>query len=472
MAVSDAASIFGTLAQQDTQRMQHDQSIAQPQQQATGADQIFAHMAANNGQPPQIAPPATPPPKPETGVFASIKRNTIGAIEGVYHALTDPATDEEKAQILSKIREENARGEQIPEELATNPSRATLALHRILDAPAQELHEKAKHENEVAVDLLKNHQYWRGGNMYLSSLADKALSAVPIAGPAINAAAERMERGDTSGGLTDAALMGLGTKIPEEAGNLVRKVKTPAIVNQVMKGGEVAQAPAKAALGTAARTAGGEATPAIRSMMDKSIANLAKTERATYDMINEAAGTDLKDLYDYRTKLQDAIENPANIDREDLLQEKLKGLDEKITQAESKLKEKIPDKSIEKAKQLTQRRYAQEELKKRLFNNESVVSGNAAHGAEESINVDAAIREVEKLNKPSRYAPEGSPTRLEQALGKDGAQQLLKSLYDAQKAGQKAVKYQDLAGKIAKWIGLGGSALAGGNALAKSFSNR
>jgi len=467
--VSDAASIFGTLAQQDTQRMQHDQSITQPQQ-PSGAEQIFAHMAANNGQPPTVTPPPAAPQKPETGVLASLKRNTVGAIEGVYHALTDPATEEEKAQILSKIREENARGEQIPEELATNPSRATLALHRILDAPAQELHEKAKHENEVAVDLLKNHQYWRGGNMYLSSLADKALGAVPIAGPAINAAAERIERGDTSGGLTDAAVMGLSTKLPEEAGNLVRKAKTPAIVNQVMKGGEVAQAPAKAALGTAAKTAGGEATPAIRSMMDKSIANLAKTERATYDTINEAAGTDLKDLYDYRTKLQDAIENPANIDREDLLQEKLKGLDEKITQAESKLKEKIPDKSIEKAKQLTQKRYAQEELKKRLFNNESVVSGNAAHGAEESINVDAAIREVEKLNKPSRYAPEGSPTRLEQALGKDGAQQLLKGLYDAQKAGEKAVsarKMLEMGLKLAGGLGAVGTGVA---AVSRAFA--
>ena len=259
--------------------MQHDQSIAQPQQ-PSGAEQIFSHMAANNGQPPTVTPPPVAPQKPETGVLASLKRNTVGAIEGVYHALTDPATDEEKSQILSKIREENARGEQIPEELATNPSRATLALHRILDAPAQELYEKAKHENEVAVDLLKKHQYWRGGNMYLSSLADKALGAVPIAGPAINAAAERIERGDTSGGLTDAAVMGLGTKLPEEAGNLVRKAKTPAIVNQVMKGGEVAQEPAKAAIrGTVGAKEDASLLEGNKTVLDEQLKDIDKGTR-------------------------------------------------------------------------------------------------------------------------------------------------------------------------------------------------
>ncbi|MFZ1974734.1 MAG: hypothetical protein WAU89_17945, partial [Candidatus Acidiferrales bacterium] len=84
-----------------------------------------------------------------------------------------------------------------------------------------------------------------------------------------------------------------------------------------------------------------------------------------------------------------------------------------------------------------------------LFNNEGVVKGNIAHGAEESINVDNAITQAEKLNKPSKFAPEGSPTRLEQALGKQGASNLLKNLYAAQKAGAAAVKAQ----KIAAWIG-------------------
>jgi hypothetical protein len=84
-----------------------------------------------------------------------------------------------------------------------------------------------------------------------------------------------------------------------------------------------------------------------------------------------------------------------------------------------------------------------------VFDNESVVSGNTAAGAPESVNVKTAIKAVEKLDKPSKYAPAGTPTRLEQALGKDGAAAVKKNLYAAQKAGQTAVNWNT----AAKWLG-------------------
>ena len=77
--------------------------------------------------------------------------------------------------------------------------------------------------------------------------------------------------------------------------------------------------------------------------------------------------------------------------------------------------------------------------------------------------MDSAIRAVENLDKPSRFAPEGTPTRLVQALGKDGAATLKQGLYDAQKAGESALKKQ----KIAAWIGAG---LAGSGAVTKAAS--
>jgi hypothetical protein len=144
----------------------------------------------------------------DRGVTAGTKRNTVGVITGLYHAFTDPATDQEKAELLQKVRDLNQReNANIPEDLATNPKQGTLVLHRILDAPADVLAKKGDNEEQIAKDLINHHEYWKGGNMYLSSLVDKGLSAVPVVGPAINATAERAESGDVSGAATDVGAM-------------------------------------------------------------------------------------------------------------------------------------------------------------------------------------------------------------------------------------------------------------------------
>lgn len=109
--------------------------------------------------------------------------------------------------MLQKVRDQNAKGDKIPETLATNLSQATLAYHRIIDAPADVLAKKGHDELAAAKDLLENHHYWKGGNLYLSGLADKALSAVPMIGPALNSIAERAEGGDVSGAATDVGAM-------------------------------------------------------------------------------------------------------------------------------------------------------------------------------------------------------------------------------------------------------------------------
>jgi hypothetical protein len=133
------------------------------------------------------------PAQPQTGIVAGIKRNTVDSLTGLWHSFNQPATEQEKADILQKIRNENANGDKIPEELATNPSKATLALHRLIDAPASELLKKGRDEVGVAQDLIANHKYWKGSNMYLSGLADKALSGVPLIGPVIGSIASRGE---------------------------------------------------------------------------------------------------------------------------------------------------------------------------------------------------------------------------------------------------------------------------------------
>jgi hypothetical protein len=141
----------------------------------------------------------------DTGIWAGVKRNTVGAITGLYHAFTAPATDQERNELAAKVDEANANGDKIPLSVAYDPSRATLAYHRLIDAPADVLNKKGQDEQAAAHDLLHNGQALKGAGMYLSGLTDRGLAAVPLLGPAINSIAQRYESGDTSGAATDLA---------------------------------------------------------------------------------------------------------------------------------------------------------------------------------------------------------------------------------------------------------------------------
>lgn len=198
----------------------------------------------------------------------------------------------------------------------------------------------------------------------------------------------------------------------------------------------------------------------IRTIMDKPIAAASKIEDGLYKTVNDAAETDMKSLYDRREELQDAADDPTNIAQKTAIQKELTSTDQQISQGEANVQAKLgknaPD-LIQQAKAATQQRYSMEEGAKKLFNNESVVNGNTAHGAPETVNVDSAIKAAENLDKPSKFAPRGTPTRLEQMFGEDGAAALKQGLYDAQKAGRKVATRND----ILKIIGIAGGTVTG-----------
>ena len=204
----------------------------------------------------------------------------------------------------------------------------------------------------------------------------------------------------------------------------------------------------------------------MRPALDTHIANIAARERAAYDSVNAAAGTDMKSLYDKRELLQDALDDPTTANS-DTLMERLKDVENQIQNGENNAAKGGVNvqKALTQAKADTQQRYAVQEVKRQIFNNESVVKGNTAHGADEEINIDSAIKAVEKLDKPSRYAPEGTPSRLEQAMGKDGADSFVKGLYEAQKRGARAAKLSQLA----SWAGHGAAYAAGGGAIYEAW---
>lgn len=240
----------------------------------------------------------------------------------------------------------------------------------------------------------------------------------------------------------------------------VRQAVSPKAATQPGARSALRQGAAASATDAGVAGAGGDTSGSIRTLMDEPIAQASKIEDKLYKTVNDAAGTDMKSLYDYREEIQQAIEDPANLGQKSALQNELATTDASIADGEANVQDRLgagASKLLNDAKAATQQRFAMEEGAKKIFNNESVVSGNLKHGAPESINVDAAIKQVENLDKPSKFAPRGTPTRLQQMFGEDGAASLKQGLYDAQKAGQKVASRND----ILKIIGVTGGALGG-----------
>jgi hypothetical protein len=195
--------------------------------------------------------------------------------------------------------------------------------------------------------------------------------------------------------------------------------------------------------------------------MNKPIRQASAVERNLYDTVNDAAETDMKSLYDRREELQDTLDDPTQIANKSALQKELQTTQASIDAGETKVQDALGTKAsdlLQKAKAATQQRFAMEQGDAKLFNNESVVSGNAENGTDETVNVKAAIRQAEQLDKPSKFAPRGTPTRLQQMFGEDGAKAFKQGLYDAQKSGQSVATRNT----VAKWLGgVGGVGLGG-----------
>jgi hypothetical protein len=199
----------------------------------------------------------------------------------------------------------------------------------------------------------------------------------------------------------------------------------------------------------------------IRTLMDKPIRQASAVERNLYDTVNDAAETDMKSLYDRREELQDTLDDPTQIANKTALQKELTSTQASIDTGEAKVQDRLGTKAsdlLQKAKAATQQRFAMEQGDAKLFNNESVVNGNAENGADETINVKAAIRNAEQLDKPSKFAPRGTPTRLQQMFGEEGAKAFKQGLYDAKASGTTVATRNT----VLKWLGgVGGVGLGG-----------
>lgn len=257
-------------------------------------------------------------------------------------------------------------------------------------------------------------------------------------------------------GLTEAATQGAAAAGTEGALEGLTWLGGKALggLSSIAKGEAVAQAPAQSAL----REAAGTSTPSLRESLEEPIEQAHSTYKDLYKQIDDAAGTDVKALREKLANTQQDIreltDTEEDVVKEAKLEKARQGLLDKITQAEKDATAAgVPPDTLAKADKVFQQTQALKDVEAKVFKNPNVVIGNAKYGTNETVNVNSAIKAIQKLQDSAKY---GGP-RLEQAFGADGANNLLNNLYQAQRAGQKAVKVQD----VAKWVlRLGGAAVA------------
>lgn len=409
-------TIFDTLAQHDTQLAQHDQMVtpaAQPN--------IFDQLAANNGQPPDAKKMPQSPmigPAPDTSKLDTDLTAPSDPFQKIGYKVAAPFA-KKAMDAIDKLREV---------ESFTQEGKQAHPVQAFMGHIANRLEGFLFGNEEHQEDAIG-----AGKTGMLTNPVTAAL--LPGAGgePAL-AGAVRGGAGLVREGLS--ALRGGGAA--EEG---------PGLVKQVLKGEKVAQEPAKAAIRTAAGA--GEETPLLeghKTAVDDALKGISEKERAAYKAQDEAAGFDVKET---RAKLKDAEWKVKQPEIDEATRERLtKTISESkqsIAEAEKKMSEAGVD--AKAADTLFKQRKAGEDFRKALVQHVS------ADG--ESVNVDGMLNAAKKL----RNTPKGD--RLEQFLGKDGADKLMDDLLKAQKIGAHALKVQ----QIAKWVaGITGAGALGGEA--------
>jgi len=244
--------------------------------------------------------------------------------------------------------------------------------------------------------------------------------------------------------------------------------KTPGIAKQIHQGEAVAQPEAKGALRTAVKAGSKEAgistvqNQSLRTIVEEPTHSLEAQAKANYRQIDKAAGTDFKALNEKldntEYQIRQLTETEEDVAKEAQLEKARTATVDKIAAAKQQaLDNGVDPKLLDKAHSQFKQASALKDLEAKVFKNPNIVKGNVAFGTDETVDVNQAVKAFQKMQDTQKY---GS-SRLEQALGKDGANALLKDMYAAQAAGTKALSRQKIAVMLAKY-GLPAATAAGG----------
>jgi hypothetical protein len=246
-----------------------------------------------------------------------------------------------------------------------------------------------------------------------------------------------------------------------EGSGIVQKIKN------MFKGKDAAQPEAEEALRSGVKAGGKEAgistvqPQSLRTVAEEPIQTLDSSAKSLYRQIDNAAGTDFKALNEKldntEYQIRQLTETEEDVQKEAALEKSRTAIMDKIEAAkQDALKAGVDPKVLEQADAKFKQARALSDVETKVFKNPSIVQGNSAFGTSETVNVDSAIKQLQKLQDATKYG--GS--RLEQALGKEGAKQLLEKMYAAQRAGNEALSHQQVAKWIAGIIGAGGATAA------------
>jgi hypothetical protein len=230
----------------------------------------------------------------------------------------------------------------------------------------------------------------------------------------------------------------------------------------------VAQPEAKGALRTAVKAGSKEAgistvqNQSLRTIVEEPTHSLEAQAKANYRQIDKAAGTDFKALNEKldntEYQIRQLTETEEDVAKEAQLEKARTATVDKIAAAKQQaLDNGVDPKLLDKAHSQFKQASALKDLEAKVFKNPNIVKGNVAFGTDETVDVNQAVKAFQKMQDTQKY---GS-SRLEQALGKDGANALLKDMYAAQAAGTKALSRQKIAVMLAKY-GLPAATAAGG----------
>lgn len=259
-------------------------------------------------------------------------------------------------------------------------------------------------------------------------------------------ASEALEKGQTP---TQA--LGTGAEVAGGGAALDVLGEGAGYVRSAIRGESAAQAPARAAL-TNPWAGARAASKSLRTFLDPEILKAQTIADTNFNAVDEQA-PGLKDMVTKLDRTERAIRGAVDPDVEARLELQRKQLQDGIKDSMDKLGPKGMA-QYQAANDAFARAKALEDLRDDIFMNTGVVEGNALAGQEETINVDRAVKKLQELDD---YKPYGR-SRLAQAIGgTDGeqkAQQALKELYAAQKAGVKAMRAQ----RVLKILGIGAGA--------------
>jgi len=334
-----------------------------------------------------------------------------------------------------------------------------------------EISEAQVHLRNASEDIVENHpvsqllkQQWdssarnqaaveedmkRGDHL---ATVQHAAGIMPIAN-VVSDAFDKAIKEPTAANVTHAAVTGAMALSPSivkrvaAAGEMaegaveVAPASKPGIVKQVVQGEKVAQPAAQAALSEAA---GSEATSLRESLTDP-IATTESNAKALYKQIDDASGADFKALGKKLQSTNRALRQTVDDAEEARLTERRDNIEQTIADAKQKAVEAgVDPKVLDQADAEFKKMSALTDVETKVFKNVKVVKGNAAKGTAETVDIDRAVEELQKLQDNEKY---GAP-RLEQAFGKQGASELLNKFYEAQRQGVHAMKMQ----QIAKWV--------------------